>query len=328
MTMSDCGRRALLRAMAVGGGMAAMSRPSHAQAFPTKPIRFVLPFPAGGPTDAVARSIGSSMGAMLGQPVVIENKPGGAGLVAAESVIRSPADGHTLHYCSSAFATSAALTRRMPFDPIRDFAFIGSTTSGPLALIVHPDFPAKTPKEFIEVLRANPGKYSYAVVNRAITEAGPAQVLNALGLRAVAVPYKGSAQGITDLVGGQVQFAMDVVNSAMPFIRDGRVRVLAVATTDRYAPLPNVPTVSESMLPGYEAGTWGGLMAPAGTPPAVIAQLNKALQATLADPDMRAKLEGQGLQILGGSPESFRDLVAREIERWRKVAIDANIPIE
>jgi tripartite-type tricarboxylate transporter receptor subunit TctC len=320
------GRRHVLRTL--GAGAAAAALPVRAQSFPTKPIRFVLPFPAGGPTDVVARTIGSSMAAQLGQPVVIENRPGGAGIVAAEYVARSPADGHTLHYCSSAFATSAALSRRTPFDPLRDFAFVGSTTTAPLALIVHPAFPARTPKEFVEVLRANPDKYSFGVVNRAITEVAPIQILTTLGLKATAIAYKGSAQAITDLVGGQVQFAMDVANSAMPFIRDGRVRALAIATRERYAALPEVPTVWESILRGYEAGTWGGLMAPAATPPAVIAQLGRSLQTTLADAEVRAKLEGQGLQIIAGTPDSFRELITREIERWRKVAIDANMPLE
>jgi len=317
-------RRGALRVLAAGA--ATMSLPLRAQT--AKAIRMILPFSAGGPTDSVARSIAASLSSQLGQPFAAENRTGANGVIASELVARSPADGNTLLYHTSAFSLAAAVGKNLPFDPLRDFSYVGMTTSTPLVLLVHPDFPARTPAEFIAQLKANPGKFSYGAVLRSIVHVAPEQLFHALGVKAVVVPYRGTAPAVVDLMGGQLQFAFDAVNSALPHIRSGRVRAIAMASLQRSPLLPEVATLAESVLPGFEAGTWGGILAPAGTPPETIARIHKALSATLADPGFRSQLEAQGLRIVGGSPEQFFAFVRDEIARWKQVVGSAKIPLE
>ena len=291
---------------------------AHAQT--SRPIRLVAPFSAGGPTDSVARTIAASMANELGQPVIVENKAGANGVIAAEHVANSAPDGHTLLYHTSAFTTGAALAKHLPYDPINDFAFVGMTTSVPLVLLVHPNSPARTPAEFAAHLKANPGKLTYGAVLQSIVHVAPEQMFHALGAKAVAVPYKGTAPALTDLIGQQIDFAFDAINSALPFVQGGRLRAIGIASLQRVKVLPDVPTFAETILPGFEAGTWGGVMAPARTPPDTVTRLNRTLLATLAVPAFRDQLEKQGLRIVGGSPAEFRAFVADEIARWKKVA--------
>ncbi|MCU0921626.1 MAG: tripartite tricarboxylate transporter substrate binding protein [Burkholderiaceae bacterium] len=317
-------RRNSLRCLA--GAAAAVALPLRAQ--PTTAVRMILPFSAGGPTDAVARNITQSLSTQLGVPFVVENRTGANGAIASAYVAKAPADGNTLLYHTSAFTLEAALLKNLPYDPIKDFSYVGLTTSTPLVLLVRSDFPGRTPAEFISAMKANPGKFNYGAVIRSIVHVAPEQLFHALGVRAVAVPYKGTAPALVDLIGGQLQFAFDAVNSALPHIRGGRVRAIAVTSRDRLAVLPEVPTFAETVLPEFEAGTWGGIMAPSGTPEEKVARLNEALQATLADVALRGQFEAQGLRIIGGSPEQARNFVRDDIARWKRVAATTHVLTE
>lgn len=309
---------------------ATMSASVWAQAaYPSKALRMILGFPAGGPTDNIARLLALKLGELLGQPVVIENRPGANAVLAADAVSRSTADGYTLLYNTSSFALSAALSPKLPYNPTRDFTGVALTAAAPTVLIVNNDFKANNIKEFIEQVKANPGKFSYGSAGTGtITHVIPAQLLQTAGLNAVHIPYKGSAPALIDLFGGQIQFAVDAMSSALPYIRDGRVRALAVTSKERIAALPNVPTVSESWISGYEASAWQGLMVPAAVPAPIVARLNLEILKVLAIPDVRAQMARQGTDPLGSTPEAYNAYLRTEIDRWSKVARAGGITLE
>ena len=298
-------------------------------AYPAKPLRMILGFPAGGPTDNIARLLAIKLGELLGQPVVIENRPGANAVLAAEAVARAPADGYTLLYNTSSFALSAALSPKLPYNPTRDFTGVALTAAAPTVLIVNNDFKAHNVKEFIDQVKANPGKFSYGSAGTgSITHVIPAQLLQTAGLNAVHIPYKGSAPALIDLFGGQIQFAVDAMSSALPYIRDGRVRALAVTSKERIAALPNVPTVSESWISGYEASAWQGLMVPAAVPAPVVARLNLEILKVLAMPEVRAQMVRQGTDPLGSTPDAYNAFMRAEIDRWSRVARAGGITAE
>lgn len=317
-------RKALVALGAIAVGTA------NAQAaYPSRPLRIIIGFSAGGPTDNIARLLAIKLGEFLGQPVVIENRPGANAVLAADAVSRAAADGYTLLYNTSSFALSAALSPKLPYNPTRDFTGIALTASAPTVLIVNKDFKARTIKEFIEQLAANPGKYSYGSAGTGtITHVIPAQLLQTAGLNAVHVPYKGSAPALIDLFGGQIQFAIDAMSSALPYIRDGRVRALAVTSAERIPSLPDVPTISESWIKGYEASAWQGLMVPAAVPAPIVARLNLEILKVLALPDVRAQMAKQGTDPLGSTPEAYNAFMRTEIDRWSKVARAGSIALE
>ena len=308
----------------------AASRGAQAQAaYPAKPLRMILGFPAGGPTDNIARLLAVKLGEALGQPVVIENRPGANAVLAADAVARAPADGYTLLYNTSSFALSAALSPKLPYNPTRDFTGVALTAAAPTVLIVNNEFKAQNVKEFIEQVKANPGKFSYGSAGTGtITHVIPAQLLQTAGLNAVHIPYKGSAPALVDLFGGQIQFAVDAMSSALPYIRDGRVRALAVTSKERIAALPNVPTVSESWISGYEASAWQGLMVPAAVPAPIVARLNAEILKVLAMPEVRAQMARQGTDPLGSTPDAYNAFVRSEIDRWSRVARAGGITAE
>ncbi len=313
---------AALGAMAVGTAYAQ-------NAYPNRPLRIIIGFSAGGPTDNISRLLAVKLGEFLGQPVLIENRPGANAVLAADAVSRAAADGYTLLYNTSSFALSAALSPKLPYNPTRDFAGIALTASAPTVLIVNKDFKARTIKEFIDQLSANPGKYSYGSAGTGtITHVIPAQLLQTAGLNAVHVPYKGSAPALIDLFGGQIQFAVDAMSSALPYIRDGRVRALAVTSAERVPSLPDVPTISESWIKGYEASAWQGLMVPAAVPAPIVTRLNLEILKVLALPDVRAQMAKQGTDPLGSTPEAYNAYMRAEIERWSKVARAGSIALE
>lgn len=251
-------RRGFVQSILAAGALARLGAAGAQARASGKTIRVIAPFSAGGPTDAVARAICAAMASELEQPVVVENKAGANGVVASEYVANAPPDGQTLLYHTSAFTTGAALSVKLPYDPLKDFAFIGMTTSVPLVLLVNPDSPVRTPAEFVAAVRSAPEPLKYGSVLKSIVHVAPEQLLLAVGAKAVVVSYKGTAPAITDLIGKQIDFAFDAINSAVPFIRSGRLRPIAVASLRRSAVLPDVPTFDETVLPGFEAGTWGG----------------------------------------------------------------------
>ena len=320
------------KALLTLGSLAATATPRGAQAqaaYPAKPLRMILGFPAGGPTDNIARLLAIKLGESLGQPVVIENRPGANAVLAAEAVSRAPADGYTLLYNTSSFALSAALSPKLPYNPARDFTGVALTAAAPTVLIVNNDFKAHNVKEFIEQVKANPGKFSYGSAGTGtITHVIPAQLLQTAGLNAVHIPYKGSAPALIDLFGGQIQFAVDAMSSALPYIRDGRVRALAVTSKERIAALPNVPTVSESWISGYEASAWQGLMVPAAVPAPIVARLNLEILKVLAMPEVRAQMVRQGTDPLGSTPDAYNAFMRAEIDRWSRVARAGGITAE
>lgn len=316
--MSGLTRRTTLAGLGFAGLAAT---PARGQApYPTRPIKILVPFPPGGPTDLVARVIAEAMSADLRQPVVIDNRPGANGNVAVEAVAKSDPDGYTLVYNTSAVSISPALYPKLPYDIEKDFAPIALTATVPLVLIVHPGIPAKTTKEFIDYARARPGQLSYASTGiGSVTHLGAALFQSTNGIEAVHVPFRGSAPALTALSGNHVQFMTDTVNSSYPLINGGQLRGLAVLGAKRVPVVPDLPTLAESGLADFEIGAWQGLMAPRGTPAPIVDRLNASVLKSLADGNVKEKLAIQGATILGSSPKEYGDYILAEIKRWGPV---------
>ena len=302
------------------GGLFSFSS-AHAQAsYPDKPIRWVLPFPPGGPTDLVARVLAQKVGEQMGQSVLVENKPGANGNIAADMVAKAPADGYTVLYNTSSIALSATLYKKLNYDVRTDFAPIALTAVIPLVLAVHPSLPVNNVQEFLSYVKANPGKLTYGSAgNGNITHLGAYLLLHSRGLQATHAPYKGSAPALTDLVGGQTQFMTDTINSALPFIRDNRLRALAVTSLNRTNVLPEAPTLNETVMPKFEVGAWQGMLVPAKTPSDIVKRLNAEVMKALNSPDVKAKLAVQGAEPLGSTPEEYGQYIQSEITRWGQV---------
>jgi tripartite-type tricarboxylate transporter receptor subunit TctC len=293
----------------LGCGLAA-----SAQDFPNRPLRMIVPFPPGGPTDLVSRVIAEAMSADLGQPVVIENKAGANGNVGVEFVAKSPGDGYTLIYNTSAVAISPALYPKLGYDIRKDLLPVCLTATVPLALVIHPSIPAKTVQEFIAYAKANPGKLSYAS-----TGVGSVTHLGA---------FRGSAPALTALAGNHVHFMTDTVNSSVPFVTGGQLRGLAVLGTKRVSLVPDLPTLAEVGMKDFEIGAWQGIMVPSGTPKPVIDRLNAAIMKALASDVVKEKLAVQGATILGSTPEAYRDYIEAEIVRWAAVVKESGAKAE
>jgi tripartite-type tricarboxylate transporter receptor subunit TctC len=326
-------RRRLLLCLAGAsacGWLTGGATPAFAQeAYPSRPITMLVPFPPGGPTDLVARVLAQKVSEQLGQQIVIENRPGANGNIAAAATARAPADGYNLLYNTSSITLSPALYQSLPFDVDRDFKPVILTAVVPLALVVHPEVPAQTVQEFIAYAKANPGTLSYGSAgNGNVTHLGAFQFAQANGIKAVHVPYKGSAPADLDLAGGQIQFMTDTINSVMGFIKDKRMRILAVTTAKRISLFPDVPTLAESGMPGFEVGAWQGVMAPAGTPRPVIDRLNSEFTAALRSPEVKAKLAAQGAEPLGSTADEYATYLKKETTRWAEVVKATGVKIE
>lgn len=297
--------------------LATAAGPLRAQTFPSRPIKMLIPFPPGGPTDLVARVLAESMAADLKQPIIIDNRPGANGNIAVEAVAKAEPDGYTIVYNTSAVAISPALYAKLGYDIRKDLAPVCLTATVPLVLAVHPSIPAKTVKEFIAYARENPGKLSYGSTGiGSVIHLGGALFTSSNGIEAVHVPFRGSAPALTAMAGNHIQFMTDTVNSAHPLINGGQLRGLAILGSKRVAVLPDLPTLAETGLADYEIGAWQGILAPAGTPREVIARLNAATLKALADPTVKEKLAIQGATILGSTPDQYRDYIMAEIARW------------
>lgn len=321
---------AVLALLGVGFLGACSSASIQAQgAYPSRPISMIVPFPAGGPTDLVARVIAQEMSKALGQPVVVDNKGGANGNLGAVAAAKAPADGYTLLYNTSSITLSPALYKSLSYDVKRDFAPVALTAVVPLALVVAPNVPASNVREFVAWAKANPGKLSYGSAgNGNVTHLGAFQFVQAHGLDAVHIPYKGSAPADIDLAGGQIQFMTDTVNSVMAFVRDKRMKMLAVTTARRMSLFPDVPTLAETGMPGFEVGAWQGLMAPANTPRPVIQRLNAEVMKALQSAEVRQKLALQGVEPLGSTPDEYDAYINSEIARWGRVVKQAGITLE
>ena len=295
---------------------------AFAQGYPTKPIHLIVPFPPGGPTDIVGRLVGQKLAAGLGQPVIVENRPGAAGTVGSTAAAKAPADGYTLLYGStSTLAIAPALYRDLAYDPRSAFAPISLVSRGAIVAAVNAELPAHTLQEFIALAKQSPGKLSYASAGSGTPPHLAAELFKSIaGVDLLHVPYKGGAPAINDLIGGQVQAIFEGQVVLLPHIKSGRVRALAITGMKRDPLLPDVPTFAEAGLPRYDAYFWSGLVAPAGTPAEVIAKLNSVLVQALNVPDARDALLRQGLEPAGTTPQQFAAFIASEVERWGQVA--------
>jgi tripartite-type tricarboxylate transporter receptor subunit TctC len=303
---------------------------SFAQDYPVRPLKLIVPIAAGGLTDNLARTLAARLGERMGQPVVVENRPGGGGVIGMQAAARSPADGYSLILVYQGVASvNASLYRNLPYDTLRDFVAVGQVASFPLLLLVNPAVNARSTREFIELARAGAGSINYASAGNATTSHLAMELFKrAAGIELTHVPYKGEAPALTEVVGGAVPVAFATATAAMPMIQAGRLRALAISSSERSRALPDLPTIAESGVAGFDVIGWYGLLAPAGTPAPVVARLNRELLAIVAEPETRAKLAAQGVEPRGGSPEAFAKLIRDETERWRKVIADANIRVE
>ena len=310
------------RFLHVAGGAAALSASvpwvARAQTYPAQPVRIVVGFPPGGPTDIVARLIGQYLSERLGQQFVVENRPGAGGNIAADMVVRAQPDGYTLLLVSAANAIGATLYDNLNFVFLRDIAPVAGVIRVPNVMEVNPSIPTWTVPEFIAYAKANPGKINMAGVNGTTLHLAGELFKMMAGVDMVYVPYKGAAPALTDLVGGQVQVLFDTVSSSIEHIRSGRLRALAVTTATPSKALPGIPSLGE-FVPGYEASAWQGLGVPKGTPPEIIDQLNIAINAALVDPKLKTRLSDLGGEALAGSPADFGKLIADETEKWARV---------
>ena len=321
-------RRAALSALLLAAPLL-VTGVAQAQAWPTRPLTMVVPFPPGGPTDLVARVLAQKIGQQLGQQVVVENRAGANSNLGAAYVAKAAPDGYTVLYNTSAVTLSPALYRNMPYSLKQDLAPVALTAVVPLALVVANSVPVSTAQEFIAYARANPGKLSYGSAgNGNITHLGAFQFAKATGIDAVHVPYKGSAPADVDLAAGQIQFMTETINSIMAFVKDKRVKLLAVTTPQRVPAFPDVPTLAEVGVPGGEAGAWQGLMVPARTPRAVIDRLNAEVNKALQSPDVRAQLALQGTEPLGGSVDTYAAYLDQELVRWSQVVRASGVTLE
>jgi tripartite-type tricarboxylate transporter receptor subunit TctC len=301
------------------------ARFAWAQKYPARPIRLVVQVQAGSAPDIIARVIGQWLSERLGQPVVVDNRPGASGNIGTEAVIRAPADGYTLLFCMSANAINPSLYDNLRFSFMRDTALVASIGRIPLVLEIHPSVPAKTVPEFIAYAKANPGKINIASSGNATPLHVAAELFKMMaGVDLVHVPYRGEPVARPDLLNGRVQAMFGVVPSSLPHIKTGAMRALAVTTEKRLDVLPNVPAMDE-FLPGYEASGWYGIAAPKGTPPDVVEKLNTEINAALADARTKERLADLGTLVLAGSPADFAKFVAGETEKWGKVIRAAGI---
>jgi tripartite-type tricarboxylate transporter receptor subunit TctC len=312
-------RRQFLHLAAGATTLPAVSRIARAQIYPTRPVRIIVGFPAGGVTDITARVTGQWLSERLGQQFVIENRPGAATNIATEAVVRAPADGYTLLLANATNAINATLYERLNFDFIRDVVAIASIVETPFVMVVNPSFSAKTVPEFIEYAKANPGKLSMASAGSGSAPHVAGELFKMMAdINMPHVPYRGDAPAITDLIGGQVQVYFATMGGSIEYIRGGKLRPLAVTTTTRSAALPDIPTMAD-FLPGYEATAWLGLVAPKNTPAEIAEKLNKEINTALADPRTKARFAELGLTVLPGSRADFEKLIANDTEKWAKV---------
>ncbi|CAN1501884.1 PBP2_Bug27 domain containing protein [Burkholderiaceae bacterium] len=297
--------------------------------YPNKPIRLILGFGAGGGTDVITRALAQKMTEILGQPVVVENKAGANGNIAAELVAKAPADGYTLLYNTSGVAISPALYPKLSYDITRDLAPVSITANLPIILVTANKLNADSPQDFVNKLKANPGKLNYASAgNGNITHLSALLFLQSTGTTATHIPYKSEAPAVTDLAGGQVDFYLGTAPGVIPLIKDGRIKGQAVSTLKRMDAMPQLPTMIETVAPGLELGAWSGMMAPAGTKPEVIQKLNAAIAESLKDKGLLEKFASQGAEVRHSSPDQYGAFIKAEIARWDQIVRANNVTMD
>lgn len=321
----------LFKTFAAGAtaALALASATAHADTFPSKPVRIVVGFSPGGSNDIVARMIAPKLGELLGQQVVVENKPGAGGAIAISSVLAAPADGHVLSMCTTGSFSIQPHLGAMPFNPETDIVPVTLIANAPYVLMVHSSLPVKNVKEFVAYAKQNPGKINFASSGNATGGHLAGEMFKSLaGVNLVHVPYKGTSQAIADLVSGQVQVIFDQPVSSMQYARSGQLRALGVGSMKRLGAYPDLPTIHDAGLPNFDPVTWTGICAAKGTPPAVVARLQQDIAKVLAMPEISRKLVQDGLEPVGSTPEQFREFLVADKAKWGRIIKQANVKAE
>ncbi|MES2184093.1 MAG: tripartite tricarboxylate transporter substrate binding protein [Pseudomonadota bacterium] len=326
-SISRSRRRLLLSALACAGG--AVPPTAFAQApWPARAVKIIVPFAAGGGSDIIARFIATKLGAALGQPFVVDNKPGAGGNLGSEQGAKAAADGYTLTLIASSYSVNPAVYK-LGFDPVRDITPIVQISGGPLIIVANPQTGIRTVQDLIQAAHKRPGQLNYATSGAGgIAHAATELLLEQAGIRMTHVPYKGTAPALNDTIAGTTDIYFSSVTSALPQLKSGRLLAIAVTTATRLKALPDVPTVAESGLPGYEVPHWHALIGPKGTPDTVVAQVNQAVNTILKQPDADEHLQRDGVSAVGGTPAQLGDRIAREIARWKKLAAAGNFRVD
>ena len=315
--------------LAVGFFLALITSMLWAQSWPTKPVRMIIAFPPGGPTDLVSRVLAQKLSEQLGQQVIVDNKPGAGGNIAAELAAKAAPDGYTIFYNTSAIVIGPALYGKVNYDTLKDFTPVLLTASVPMVLVVNPQLPARSVKEFLDLAKSRSGALNYSSSGTGtITHLASAMMSTQTGIQTQHIPYKGSAPGLVDLASGQTQFMIDTINTVLPYVRDNRLRGLAVTSAKRSPVLPDLPTLAEAGISGFEAAAWQGIVVPTGTPNEIVQKLNAEVNKALAHPDIRSRLAAQGADILGGTPAEYAAYLRSEMPRWAKAVKDSGAKAE
>jgi len=307
-----------------------LTQASRAEEYPARPIKLLVGAPAGGTTDTIARAISEPMAAALKQPVLVENRPGAGGNLAAAAVAKSTPDGYTLLMgASGPLAINASLFSKLPYDPAKDFAPVVLSASVPLVLVAHPSLPVKNVREFIALIKARPGQFNYASAGPGSPQHLTAEMFKFMTkVEMTHIPYKGSGPAIVDLIGGQIPFAFESMIPVLPHVKGGKLRGLAVTSATRSPVLPEIATVAEGGVPGFESIAWYGVVAPAGTPKEIVAKLNGEMVRIANMPDIKQRLMEMGSPPVAGTPDQFGALIRSEIPKWAKVVKQANVSLD
>jgi tripartite-type tricarboxylate transporter receptor subunit TctC len=324
--------KSLVRAASVLAVMAACAgsaETAFAQSWPNRPIRMVVPYTPGGYTDLMARLVSEKMSAALGQPIVIENKPGANAAIGTDAVAKAAPDGYTFGTVIAAHSVNPTLNPKLPYDAMKDFTYVSLTSVAPLILIATPSLPAKDMKEFIALAKAKPGSLNFASSGIGSAAHLTMEMLKSReGINLQHIPYKGTSGALQDTVGGQINVMFDVIGPLMSQVKSGNAKALAVAAKERVPAAGDVPTMAEAGVPDFVSGTWSGIIAPAGTPKEIVDRVAAEAKKALTDPDLKKKLDDQGIVPMGTTPDEFRAFVTDEIARWKKVITDAGIKME
>ncbi len=308
---------------------AAMPGANATEAYPSRPIRMIVPYATGGNADILGRVIGQGLTSALGQQVVIDNRPGANGVIGTDLAAKAPPDGHTLLFVATGHATNPSLYGKLPFDPVRDFTPVGLTSRTPLLLAVTPSLPARSVKELIAIAKNRPRELSFASAGNASSAHLAGALFNTLaGVKIVHVPYKSIAQATIDLIGGRMQVIFPSITSVLPHVKAGKVRALAITSAKRSALVPELPTVAESGVPGYEAAIWNGVLAPAATRGAIVRRLNAALVATTQSTDVKERITSMGADATSSTPEAFAAFIRSEIAKWGRIIAASGAKID
>ncbi|MET0164953.1 MAG: tripartite tricarboxylate transporter substrate binding protein [Vicinamibacterales bacterium] len=317
---------ALTFAAAMMGGAVSIV---HAQTYPDKPIRIIVPYTPGGFNDTLARTVGQKLQEAWGQPVIVDNRPGGGTLIGTEMAAKAAPDGYTLYMVPFAFAVNPSLYKKLPYDSLKDFAPITLAASTPNLLVVNPALTVNSVKEVIALAKSKPGKLNYASTgNGSSNHLSMEKFKMMAGVDITHIPYKGSGPAVTDLMGGQVDLMFDNIPNVLPHVKSGKLKMIAVTSPNRSPHVPDVPTVSESGVPGYEVSVWFGIAAPGGTPKPIITKLNAEIVKILNMPDVKQKFAAQGVDVIGSTPERFAVYIKEQMEEWGKVVKAAGVTPE